>query len=156
MCRACWRRTSYANHTLSCSKGCGCLLLIVLAFAVLGQIGQNSLTDPARTSSLSAPAPSEKETVANLLKLDFTWGARNSIMIANFTITNSSTVTVKDIEIRCTHSGPSGTEIDSNTRTIYEIIPAKGKKRVREFNMGFIHSQAASSGCAIRDFVIVR
>ena len=54
----------------------------------------------------------------------------------------------------CTHSAPSGTEIDSNTRTIYELVPAGSKKVVKDFNMGFIHSQAASTYCQIVDYAV--
>jgi hypothetical protein len=69
-------------------------------------------------------------------------------MTASFTIENKNAFPIKDVEITCHHFANSGTEIDSNTRTVYEIVPAKGSKRVNAFSMGFIHSQAAKSACA--------
>jgi hypothetical protein len=83
----------------------------------------------------------------------FSWRkeAFGNVMEADFTIENMLSVNVKDIEIVCTHSAPSGTVIDSNTRTIYDLIGA-GKTRVfRNFNMGFIHSQANRSSCEVVD-----
>ena len=75
-------------------------------------------------------------------------------MQADFTIHNGGAVAVKDFEITCTHFGPSKTRIDSNTRTIFEII-APGKTRTfKKFDMGFIHSQAVSTSCAITDLKI--
>jgi hypothetical protein len=82
---------------------------------------------------------------------DFSWRkeAFGNVMEVDFTIENMLPVNVKDIEIKCTHSAPSGTVIDSNTRTIYEVIGA-GKTRVfRNFNMGFIHAQAYRSSCQV-------
>ena len=76
-------------------------------------------------------------------------------MEANFTIHNKGKRDVKDIEITCTHFAKSGTRIDSNTRTIYEIIKANSKKSFNNFSMGFIHSQAHKSSCGITDLVVM-
>ena len=77
------------------------------------------------------------------------------IMTANFKIHNTTAHAFKDFEITCDHSAPSGTVIDSNKRTIYEIIPANGTKSIRNFNMGFINSQAKRSSCQITDLVVL-
>jgi hypothetical protein len=63
-------------------------------------------------------------------------------MTAKFIIKNDGDVPVKDLEIKCTHSAASGTVIDSNTRTIYQVFPAHKTRTVRNFNMGFINSQS--------------
>jgi hypothetical protein len=63
---------------------------------------------------------------------------------------------VKDLSVKCRHSAPSGTEIDSNQRTIYEVVPANSTKTVHDVNMGFIAPQVVSSRCRIEDFVIVK
>jgi hypothetical protein len=76
-----------------------------------------------------------------------------NIMIADFTIKNDNDLPVKDFEIVCKHFAHSGTEIDSNTRTLYETVPAHGTRTFREINMGFINSQTAQSGCHTEDFV---
>jgi hypothetical protein len=82
---------------------------------------------------------------------NFTWskGGFGSVMEANFVIRNPLEFGVKDIEITCVHAAPSGTEIDRNSRTIYEVFPAKSTKRIDDVNMGFIHSQARRSRCRI-------
>lgn len=75
-------------------------------------------------------------------------------MEADFTIRNNGTKAIKDIEIECVHFAPSGTRIDSNKRTIYEVIEP-GKTRVfKDFSMGFMHSQADSSNCKIKSIQI--
>ena len=73
----------------------------------------------------------------------------DNIMILSTDIKNPLEYTVKDIEITCTHYANSGTKIDSNTRTIYEQIPANGSLNLDDFNMGFIHTQATKSGCNV-------
>jgi hypothetical protein len=81
----------------------------------------------------------------------FSWSKEGfgSVMEANFTIKNSLPWPIKDILVQCSHAAPSGTTIDSNTRTIYERIEPNKTKQIRKFNMGFIHSQAQRSGCEV-------
>jgi hypothetical protein len=76
-----------------------------------------------------------------------------AVMVLDVTVSNAAPFPIKDFEVRCIHQGPSGTDIDSNTQTVYEIVPPNGHKRVREVNMGFIHSQVATSSCEITDAV---
>jgi len=97
---------------------------------------------------------SPREEVLGSVKLEFNWGttAGGSIMVANFTIRNPTKYSIKEIEITCRHSAPSGTEIDSNRRTIYESIKANSSRTFKNFNMGFIHDQATRSRCEITDF----
>ena len=116
----------------------------------------SSSTDSASTTSTSTPSESPKAAALRQAKIDFNWskGGFGSIMEADFTIQNPSNYTIKDIEVTCTHFANSGTEIDSNTRTIYESVPAKGKKVIKNFNMGFIHSQAKKTSCEIEDLVV--
>jgi hypothetical protein len=76
-------------------------------------------------------------------------------MKVNLTIANDSDVGVKDLKVFCKHAGPSGTLIDSNTRTIYEIVKPHTQRRFMGFDMGFIHSQASTSECEIKDLALV-
>lgn len=61
----------------------------------------------------------------------------------------------KDVEIKCTHFAPSGTEIDSNTRTIYQVFEAHSTQEIRQMNMGLIHSQVGRSGCQIVNLTVL-
>lgn len=101
------------------------------------------------------PRDLRDEAMAQTTISAFTWSTDGMIMTANFTIKNDGPKDIKDVEIKCRHSAASGTVIDSNTRTIYDIVKSHSTKRFRNFNMGFIHSQAASSGCAITDVALV-
>jgi hypothetical protein len=83
---------------------------------------------------------------------DFAWskGGFGSIMLIDrMTVKNEAPFAIKDFVVKCTHQGPSGTDMDSNTRRVYDIVPANGTKTVREINMGFIHSQVATTNCEI-------
>lgn len=77
------------------------------------------------------------------------------ILFADFVIKNDSSYMVKDFEIKCEHTADSGTSIDSNDRTIYQIVSAHSTKTIRKFNMGFINSQATNSTCKIVDLVVL-
>jgi hypothetical protein len=140
-------------------------LLAILGILIIAVIVQNG-SSPSSTgtatadSKIAAPAPADPHLAAlqNTKLEKFSWykDGFGSVMIANFTIRNDGDVAVKDIEIQCVHSAPSGTVIDQNTRTIYDLIPAHKTRTFRNFNMGFIDSQASRSNCQIEDLTAVQ
>ena len=142
----------------SSSTGCWIAALVAIGFCVLivggcgivGLLGIGSLT-----KEMNAASQRKADAIKDLEIIDFQWGKEGfgSIMEASFTIKNSGTTDVKDIEIECTHFAPSGTKIDSNTRTIYEVIKAGESRNFSKFNMGFIHSQADKSFASIKSAV---
>lgn len=95
------------------------------------------------------------EQTQNIKIAKWSWkkGGFDSVMLATFTVQNTNTFGVKDLKIKCEHSAPSGTVIDSNTQTIYEAVKAGATRTFKDVNMGLIHTQAKSSSCSIRDFV---
>lgn len=131
----------------------GFILLAVIGAAM--NSGTHSTNTPSPNPSQTSNT-SSKEEVLSSVKLKYDWGKGgfDNVMEANFTIENQSKYNIKDVEIKCTHYGKSGTAIDSNTRTIYDIVKAKSKKRFDKFNMGFIHTQANSSSCEITDLKV--
>jgi len=94
----------------------------------------------------------EKITLEENMILEYSWTkeAFGSVMEVDFIIANNNEVDVKDIQIECNHFANSGTEIDSNNRTIYEIVKKGSKRRYSNFNMGFMHSQAVKSSCFVK------
>jgi hypothetical protein len=121
----------------------------------------NGTTIPGIDSTSSGdPTPNvdPKDALLHRVKLDFKWHTDGfgNIMMANFTIKNPTQYRFKDFEIKCTHSAPSGTVIDSNSRTIYQTVEPTSTKVIREMNMGFINSQATRSGCQITDLVVLQ
>ncbi|QHF39585.1 hypothetical protein PspS34_15510 [Pseudomonas sp. S34] len=128
--------------------------IIFGALIVIGAI--NSSSKPKPQEEAESPATIKKK-VSNEVSLEYTWKKKSlgAIMEADLLIKNNSVADIKDIEIQCNHFAKSETKIDSNNRTIYEIIKAKSESRYLKFNMGFIHDQANSSSCFIKDFSIV-
>ena len=135
-------------------------LISLAAFCVFLLLALGSAEPNAGSSTFSTASSTQQESpraeALRSMKLDFKWGTTGfgNIMEADFTIQNPTSYKVKDIEITCTHFAASGTKIDSNTRTIYEIFAPKSKRVIKKFNMGFIHSQAKSSNCRITDLVV--
>jgi len=107
-------------------------------------------------SRVAANSKAVKERVAASLQLaDYKWSKSEfGILTASFTFDNSSDYDVKDIEVVCQHSAPSGTRIDSNTRTIYDVFKARSIRTIPNFQMGFINSQSVRSGCSIKSFAL--
>lgn len=108
-------------------------------------------------SASTAPALSPKEQALKDLDFKFDWskGGFDNIMMIDMKIKNNGTKDIKDFTVECEHSSNSGTKIDSNKRVVYEVIKAGETKKMKEFNMGFIHNQATSSSCGITDLVVM-
>jgi hypothetical protein len=126
------------------------IIAIIVVLGVVRYLTGNQAGSAGSAGTTSTQKPSTEDVIQSV-KLDFSWkkAGFDSIMKADFTVTNSNTFPIKDIQITCIHSAKSGTVIDKNERTIYDIVPAKGKRTFKDFDMGFIHSQAASSSCQI-------
>ena len=130
---------------------------LVLGIIVFVAINPFKMTKEEEENAMARYNAQPKQVAKRNLKLDYEFkrSGFGNVLIADFKITNESNSTVKDIEIKCTHFAKSGTKIDSNTRTIYDVVSAHSTKSIKKQNMGFIHSQANTSSCGILDFVLV-
>lgn len=134
-------------------KGLGVAFLVGFVVVAILLVGQDEQEASFNSNKVYDP----KEEVRSNIELKFS--ARKagfgSVMEANFTIINDSYYDIKDIQIRCNHFSKSGTEIDYNTGIIYELFPSGKRRYIKDFNMGFMHSQSASTYCRIEDFVLI-
>lgn len=119
------------------------LLIIVVGGYMMEQGGTATVGSQRQTTP--------REQALQMVKLDYQWSKAGfgSVMDADFTVTNPSPYAIKDITIECVHFAKSGTRIDSNKRTIYDVVPAGQARTFEQFSMGFIHSQADSSACKV-------
>jgi hypothetical protein len=124
------------------------LAIGIIIFAVMAQ------KQPQLTSAVGHEyvEPKPDLTSVRLKTFKGTKDGFGNVLMLNLTIENTNSFPVKDVVVECSHSANSGTVIDSNRRTIYETVKAKGTKSLTNFNMGFIHTQAARSGCAVTGF----
>jgi hypothetical protein len=139
------------------------LIVIIVAGITFYRFFSNFDSDTSKSTShtpttkeIAEKIPTPKEMARKGVKLDFEWakGDFGNVMEANFTIHNKSKYDIKDIKIKCTHFAKSGTKIDSNSRTNFDVVKANSSKKFPNFKMGFIDSQTHSSTCQIEDFVV--
>lgn len=159
-CRECGKEVS--SQAQAC-PGCGikspsqahigCIPSLIVIVFVLWGIGKLTGTNITLPDAQSPPPVDKKAAALGLVKVDYKWskGGFGNVMEADFTINNLSDYDVKDVEITCYHYASSNTMIDKNARIIYEVIKKHDKKQIKNFNMGFIHSQTKSSSCQATD-----
>lgn len=136
--------------------GCSIIFLVFVGLAALGSlvstISRRGTADHDNPVAVPAP-PDPKVTVMADTKVA-SYCYSGSVLLCDFTVSNNnSDFFIKDIEITCKAFGKSGTEIDSNKRTIYDKVESHSKKRFPRFNMGFVHPQAVSSSCWISNLM---
>jgi ribosomal protein L40E len=172
-CRECGAEVSDSAKT--CPK-CGIakpvkktslLVKLLLGLFVLGVIGQiigggsgssGGGGSVATTPAAATPAKTPKEeafAALEIKKLNWYKGGFDNVMLVDVKFQNNGKRNVKDIELECVHFSNSGTRIDSNKKVIYEVVPAGKPLSVKEFSMGFIHTQAATTNCTITDVVVM-
>ena len=163
-CKECGNEVS--NNSTKCPKcgvvilnktKIGCLIIasiLLLIWAIIVVTAGLTLRESIHEVIFPKEDPLKKAAI-HLTKLKYKTGSFNSFMKANFTIHNNGFSDIKDIEIKCSHYSKSKTLIDSNTRTIYEIVEARKQKQFLKFDMGFIHSQSDSTICEIIDLKVL-
>jgi hypothetical protein len=109
------------------------------------------------TQSYVEPKPeslSESDILANFKIRSLSWRKESlgTIMMASFFLHNSNPMPLKDVEVTCSSSGPSGSIIDTNSRTVYDVVGQRSFLQVDNMNMGFIRSQAVETKCRVTGF----
>lgn len=118
---------------------------------------QRSEAEAAVKAALAAKeAEAERERRRNPADMmsvsNFKWstGGFGAVAIANsITIKNDNSFAVKDIELTCHFSAPSGTVLSRLSHTIYDTVKAKAKRTFSDVNLGFVNSQSQRAACAV-------
>lgn len=134
------------------------MIIVMAALGALFGPDKASVTEKTeKRVTLDDLNKQQKQEVLGQTILDMQWekGGFDNVMLVDFTIKNKSTVPFKDFTVTCNYKAASGTLIDQNTKTIYETVPAHSTKKMKNFNMGFINSQAQSASCTIVDLVTI-
>jgi hypothetical protein len=143
LCPKCGHPNKKANHL----SGKQTLFYLAVGIAVIWYLASRESGSGHVDPKASAIASVE------LQKLSWHKGGFDNVMLLDVTFLNRGSHPVKDIELKCEHFSNSGTRIDSNSRVIYEVVSPGKSKTVKDFNMGLINTQAASSECKITNLV---
>jgi hypothetical protein len=137
------------------------VVLAVFAYAFVNagnRDAANKATDVAPVYGWQSEAPPGRivtkpgPSVRDLEVADFQWslqGFGNVMILNSVTVKNKSSVAWRDLAIVCEVFGKSGTKVGSTLRVIFDVVPAAGKKKFRDVNMGFVSDQAANANCTI-------
>lgn len=130
---------------------------LVVLVAAAGIAGIYAVTSDRRLESPAPrPTPSGEAVAARLPfegvtldRMKWTAPAGGAVAEMSFELFNANAYDVKDVPVVCRFYGNSGTEVSAATRTIFETVPRKGRKRVARLNFGFIDPQASSAVCDV-------
>ncbi len=151
-CPHCGKRQRWASKTGWIGIAIVSLIIVNALSSIFSAQTDRSAGIDQKAGNTVSQTPTEK--AKNDVKLEYHWtkGGFGSVMEADFKIVNDSGIGIRDIEIQCDHFGNSGTKVDSNNRTIYEIVGPKTSRTFNNFNMGFVHTQAATTNCFVKTF----
>jgi len=131
-------------------------ILILLIATWIWLIPKSSLTPEHSTTSSNQPSfgPMRDGTV----EIVEPWSGGRSCfdtgLTVNLSIRNTNSFDVKDIVVHSSGTAPSGTHIDDNECTIYEVVKAGQTKKINGFDRGFLLSQVSNVGCEIRNYEV--
>jgi hypothetical protein len=126
---------------------------------VLGARG-SAMTPAASTTAVQMAAETKPENLsrsqilANFRIRSLSWhkDGFGTVMMASFVLQNDNPMPLKDIEVTCASSGPSGSTIDTNARTVFDVVRQKSYLEVDKINMGFIRTEAVDTKCRVTGF----
>lgn len=109
-----------------------------------------------RVAYESSPAGRKEKAWKSIKLVDFepSREAFRTVLVINVWLKNEGDTAVKDIEIQCRGKAASGTVIDNNRRTLYQVLEPNHSKW-HEISMGFLHSQVSQLTCSITDFELM-
>jgi hypothetical protein len=144
------RRWGITRKSDACMVGGASFTGLLLMSFLLPDSATRATETGAGIVALAAPSA----TLDNIRIEQVMWEKTglDNVMIATFRIDNDNVIRIKNVEVTCRHSTDSGTFIDSNTRTVHEIIEPRSSFYVHGMTMGLIHSQATSTQCKATDF----
>jgi hypothetical protein len=134
---------------------CPLVLLLCSAASATPRDDQSSAAAPSSQleqvahagEQASAPRPEHPERFVRIA--GFSWSKAAVAIQADLTIESALPFALKEVEVACAQFARSGVEVESNRRTIAEIVPARGRLRVDALDIGEINPEAGSSGCWI-------
>ena len=77
-------------------------------------------------------------------------GGRNTIGIADITISNGNAYAVKNIKVRCVFTTKSTGKVIEIQQTIAGPVKPKTEQTFKKVSFGFVDTAAAEGGCEIR------
>ncbi|HSA81258.1 MAG TPA: hypothetical protein VLE23_10570 [Geminicoccaceae bacterium] len=113
---------------------------------------ESSLQQVARPGKPPAAAEAREEHPERSVRIAaFSWSKAlaDQLIHADLTIESALPFALKAVEIACVQFARTGVEIDSDRRTIAELVPARGRLQVTALDLGPIHPRAGSSSCRV-------
>ena len=113
------------------------------ALAAISQQKKEQAATEAKQRADETARLSAWKTDLTLKYIAYRKGGFGGVGLHDFSVRNKSKVNYwKDLQLKITYYGASGTELNSNVETLYQAVPPGKTIRKREFNAGFINSQA--------------
>lgn len=139
-------------------------LLRIFLVAGLGLYGLAQILPENTALKLAERERSEREAARRRQKAeedervalkDVRWrqGGFGTVAIVSFAVANGNSFDIKDVVLRCSFFGNSGTALGVASNTVYETVAKNATRRVRDLNLGYSHSQAGSASCEIAGYV---
>ena len=125
-------------------------------YPALPEVAQLTRAVQTATEQMVVRYPQEFAAAETKL-VSFNWqkGGFGTVMIANFTVRNESSVDLADVKFRCEHYSADGVVLDQNTASSYVTIKAHSTTRIPNVNMGFLNSESGNIRTTRTDCEIV-
>jgi len=152
---------SVAKRDLGKTIALGSVACFGAMIVVIVARGPTSATKAASTETVAQavvqPKPenlTRSQMLANFRVSALSWhkDGFGTIMTASFVVHNDNRVSLRDIEVTCSSTGPSGSIIDTNARTVFEVVRDRSYLQVDKMNMGFIRAEATETKCRVTGF----
>ena len=125
----------------------GAIFCLCVLLAVAGNMADKR--EPPADVPRPTAVPSQAHDALTLESFRATVSAGGSLLNISGQIVNSDARERRDVGIECAQNGASGTAIRTRRETLFEVIPANGRKDFRNISIGIADPQMKSVTCRI-------
>lgn len=101
----------------------------------------------------SREPPSETAAPAKPVGLHYNWALRfGNLLVADLSVKNPNGFAIRDLQVKCVLTGRSGTTIGRAVTTIYDKVPAGGRRKFAAVRFGAVNPQAYAARCYVLSY----
>ncbi len=106
---------------------------------------------PIKTGSVKAAAPvltADPRTATNVVKVDWRREGFGFTAVADVTVRNNNTYSVRVDRINCRFRTPDG-GMEDHSQGVYDIVQPRTERTIRDVSLGFVNGEAKGIDCNV-------
>lgn len=129
----------------------GLCCVALLSYGVYSQFIEKDA--PAATGSVtsaqSRPGSADPRSGLNVVAVDWRRDGYGLAAVVDVAVRNNNTYSVRVDGIACRFRDKDSGKVEEHSQGVYDVVPARGEKVVKNVGLGFVNSELQGVGCNV-------